>query len=415
MSTDGLKQRNPRKSSVEAPPLENGHPTHTVGQLHPQQAADYGLFMQLVRTLLLLTWFNCCVACIVTTQMLGAPLYLIKKSYWNSWIAMTKRSFGLAITALTEWSCPTPVRVSGDKSVQGQLGLLKDGRIKAEFPERLVLIANHQVYTDWLYLWWFSYTAGNHGSIYIILKESLKYIPILGQGMMSYGFIFMARKWLSDKPRLEHRLNKLKMKRPSSQSGAASFDPMWLLIFPEGTNLSRNTKRISDEYGKKQGIPPYNYQILPRSTGLFFCLQQLKGTVDWVYDCTIGYEGPPKGSFPDAYFTIRSTYLRGRPPKVVNLYWRRFAVSEIPLDDQKEFEAWLLKRWAEKDALLEQFYETGKFPPCERESGSNVNGVEYIESDVRLSHWSEAGKIFGLLMAVGFAVQFALKLWTGGH
>jgi len=33
------------------------------------------------------------------------------------------------------------------------------------------------------------------------------------------------------------------------------------------------------------------YTLLPRSTGLFFCLQQLQGTVEWVYDCTIAYEG----------------------------------------------------------------------------------------------------------------------------
>jgi 1-acyl-sn-glycerol-3-phosphate acyltransferase len=155
------------------------------------------------------------------------------------------------------------------------------------------MIANHQVYTDWIYLWWIAYSNSMHGHIFIILKESLKYIPILGQGMMFYGFIFMARKWLSDKPRLQHRLQKLKTQTIGSDSGAPKYDPMWLLIFPEGTNLSINTKRRSDAYGEKQSLPPLRHEILPRSTGLFFCLQQLRGTVDWVYDCTVGYEGPP--------------------------------------------------------------------------------------------------------------------------
>ena len=85
----------------------------------------------------------------------------------------------------------------------------------------------------------------------------------------------------------------LKTKHEGSKSEDPEYDPMWLLIFPEGTNLSVNTKRRSDAYGQKVGIPPFRHALLPRSTGLFFCLQQLKGTVDWVYDCTVAYEGPP--------------------------------------------------------------------------------------------------------------------------
>lgn len=249
--------------------------------------------MQLLRTLLLSTWFNCCCVCIVVTQLIGAPLYFISKNYYYAYMAWTKQCFGIVITALTEWACPTLVRVSGDKSIRGQLQLTKDGRLKTEFAERMVLIANHQVYTDWLYLWWIAYTNRMHGHIYIILKESLKYIPIIGQGMMFYGFIFMARKWLSDKPRLQHRLEKLKARHSGPMSGSQSLDPMWLLIYPEGTNLSVNTKIASDAYSRKQGLPQTKHVLLPRSTGLFFCLQQLKGTVDWLYDCTVGYEGPP--------------------------------------------------------------------------------------------------------------------------
>jgi 1-acyl-sn-glycerol-3-phosphate acyltransferase len=249
--------------------------------------------MQVLRSLLLATWFNCCCVVILMTQLIGCPLYIINKEYYYAWMASTKRSFGLVITALTEWGCPTYVRVSGDESIRGQVRIADDGRLKTTFPERLVMISNHQVYTDWIYLWWIAYSNMMHGHIFIILKESLKYIPIIGQGMTFYGFIFMARKWLSDKPRLQHRLEKLKTQHIGSDSGAPKYDPMWLLIFPEGTNLSINTKRRSDAYGAKNGFPPLRHQVLPRSTGLFFCLQQLRGTVEWVYDCTVGYEGPP--------------------------------------------------------------------------------------------------------------------------
>lgn len=253
----------------------------------------HGVPMQILRSLLLAAWFNCCCIVIFVTQLVGSPLYLINKDWYYSYMAYTKQNFGLVITALTDWGAPTLFRVSGDASVRGQLHVAEDGMLQTSFPERVVLIANHQVYTDWIYLWWVAYTNAMHGRIYIILKESLKYIPVVGQGMMFYGFVFMARKWLSDKPRLQHRLEKLKTRHAGSKSGHSQFDPMWLLIFPEGTNLSLNTKRRSDEYGQKQGYHPFKHEILPRSTGLFFCLQQLRGTVDWVYDSTIAYEGPP--------------------------------------------------------------------------------------------------------------------------
>jgi len=288
MDSPELRQRKP------APGLKGDNMVEKPqGSKDAEPRLKHGIPMQLLRSLLLATWFNCCCIIIFTTQLIGSPLYFINKDYYYSYMALTKQSFGLVITALTEWGCPTYVRVSGDESVRGQIHLCKDGRLKTQFPERLVLIANHQVYTDWIYLWWIAYTNQMHGRIFIILKESLKYIPIIGQGMTFYGFIFMARKWLSDKPRLQHRLEKLKTQTSGSESESPQYDPMWLLIFPEGTNLSPNTKRRSDEYGRKQGLPPLKHELLPRSTGLLFCLQQLKGTVNWVYDCSVAYEGPP--------------------------------------------------------------------------------------------------------------------------
>lgn len=122
-----------------------------------------------------------------------------------------------------------------------------------------------------------------HGFLYIILKESLKYIPVLGFGMQMYGFIFMARNWQKDKSRMMYRLSKLR------KSG----DPMWLLIFPEGTNASDNGRIASAKYAKKIGIEDFKHVLLPRTTGLQFCLDQLGDSVEWMYDCTVAYEGVP--------------------------------------------------------------------------------------------------------------------------
>jgi lysocardiolipin and lysophospholipid acyltransferase len=74
-------------------------------------------------------------------------------------------------------------------------------------------------------------------------------------------------------------------------SGANDLDPMWLLIFPEGTNLSFNGRRKSKAWSDKSGIPDMRHQLLPRKTGLLFCLDELADTVEWIYDCTVAYEG----------------------------------------------------------------------------------------------------------------------------
>ena len=184
--------------------------------------------------------------------------------------------------------------------------------------------------------------------------------------MQFYGFsksppvpclklVFMARKWEKDKSRLAHRL---------SQLAACKDDPMWLLIFPEGTNLSDNARPKSLEYAKKHDLEHPKHELLPRSTGLRFCLRNLKPSVHWLYDCTLAYEGVPEGDYPQDYYTLRSLYLEGNPPSGVHMHWRKFRIDTIPLgeDQKEEFEKWLSERWMEKDALLDHFYKHGQYP-----------------------------------------------------
>lgn len=132
-----------------------------------------------------------------------------------------------------------------------------------------------------------------HGHIYIILKDSLKYIPLIGTSMMLYGFIFLSRKWAKDKERFQYRLRKLSTNHGGPLSGTTTLDPMWLLIFPEGTNLSDNGRASSAKWAEKNGISDLRHAMLPRSTGLLYCLSELQKTTDWMYDCTVAYEGVP--------------------------------------------------------------------------------------------------------------------------
>lgn len=79
------------------------------------------------------------------TQLIGAPLYFVNKDMYYAYMAMTKRSFALVIIVMTRIWGRTTIRVSGDESVAGQIKKMPDGTVQFDFPERLVLIANHQV------------------------------------------------------------------------------------------------------------------------------------------------------------------------------------------------------------------------------------------------------------------------------
>lgn len=289
---------------------------------------------------------------------------------------------------MTQWWAPTVVRVSGDSTMRGQLLQGVDGSLLCDFPQRMILIANHQIYTDWLYLWWIGYTAGMHGRIYVVLKESLKRIPVIGWGMQFAQFIFLKRKWEQDKPHMAAHLQKFNNPK----------DPMWLMMFPEGTNLADSTREASKKWAEKNGIDDMRHMLLPRSTGLQFILQELRKTVDYVYDCTIAYEGVPRGEFAQDIFTVGASYFGGRPPKSVNMYWRRFRVSSIPLDDPKTFELWLRSRWIEKDKFIEDYLRTGRFPADQGTSkdskGETIRGAGHIEAEIKPKYWYEFLQVF---------------------
>ncbi|KAK3328035.1 acyltransferase-domain-containing protein [Cercophora scortea] len=416
-----LRQRTSHQATTHIPAADIPAPDFLAGaslkgpavqDAHPSGKEKHGRLTQWLRGLGLTLYFSICISAVHLTQLIGAPLYWINRDLYEAYMAMSKQSFGLLITTMTHWWGPTTIRISGDASVADQIRMTPDGLVEFAFPERMIMIANHQIYTDWLYLWWVGYANAPrmHGYLYIILKESLKYIPIIGPGMMLYGFIFMSRKMAVDQPRMAHRLRKLKQQH-IAPTGEKFFNPMWLLLFPEGTNASQNGRDKSAQWAAKIGVKDTEHMLLPRSSGIYFCLTELKGTVDYIYDCTVAYEGIPRGKFGEDCFSLSGTYFSGQPPKSVNFYWRRFRVADIPLDTQDAFDMWLRERWYEKDALMEQYTSTGRFPASPADAVTKGH-QGFLETEVRTRHRFEFLQIFTVLAAVGLVLNVVYKMWT---
>ena len=68
------------------------------------------------------------------------------------------------------------------------------------------------------------YLADLHASVIIMLKASLKWLPLIGPAMQMFRFVFMQKNWLLDRAPLALNLRRL------SEKAAKGLDPFVLLI-----------------------------------------------------------------------------------------------------------------------------------------------------------------------------------------
>lgn len=111
------------------------------------------------------------------------------------------------------------------------------------------------------------------------------------------------------------------------------------------------------------------------------------------------------------------------------MHWRRFKISEIPLDNDEAFSRWLKNRWTEKDYLLEHFYRHGSFPAGDPikamqaeaavQKVANGNGdatkkqvikpvnqtAKFITTEVKAGGWEEFLSIFAPITAAATALS----------
>lgn len=111
------------------------------------------------------------------------------------------------------------------------------------------------------------------------------------------------------------------------------------------------------------------------------------------------------GQYGQDIYTLQSSFFEGRPPKSVNMHWRRFRISNIPLHSDKAFEVWLRNRWKEKDHYLDYYQRHGAFPatdPWKAASPAEMQKIrpaKSIGAQVQSSSWGEFLAIFAPITA----------------
>ncbi|KAJ3187753.1 hypothetical protein HDU85_006146 [Gaertneriomyces sp. JEL0708] len=357
----------------------------------------------ITRTFLFVSIMDICAFAVNLIQYPGLLLRLISRTLYRRYIMFTQGLFGSLLVLLTYVFSPIEIVVTGEWKAL-------DNKSMA------VIMANHQIYSDWWWLWILAWHRNAHGCVKIILKQSLKYLPVFGWGMQMFEFIFLARKWAKDRVTMStilHRTLRDKL-------------PIWLVIFPEGTVITDDTKSKCLAYAKKMDISDRpNHVLIPKSTGLFFCLKNLQPDAKYLWDITIGYEGLTAEQTPYDVYSLSRVFFEKKGPKRVHMHLQSFRVDELPgfseaatmntKNDEKmdmteiearkdeerteEFTLWLRKRFLEKDQLMTDFYKTGELP-------NDGDEMLIIQARPRLAD----------VVALGFALAvttwFTITLWN---
>ncbi|KAL6504665.1 1-acyl-sn-glycerol-3-phosphate acyltransferase 4 [Orobanche hederae] len=220
------------------------------------------------------------------------------------------------------------------QSTEGVLVIFSGERIPVE--KRVLIVSNHRTEVDWMYLWNLALRKGCLGYIKYVLKSSLMKLPIFGWGFHVLEFIPVERKWEVDESIMRQMLSTFADQR----------DPLWLSVFPEGTDYTEQKCIKSQKFAIENGLPVLKNVLLPKTRGFISCLEILRDSLDAAYkdQCP---------SFMDNVF--------GVDPTEVHIHITRIPFNKIPLS-KNEAATWLMDEFVLKDKLLTDFILNGQFP-----------------------------------------------------
>lgn len=230
-------------------------------------------------------------------------------------------------------------------------GIFENLHAPPAFPatEDDILISNHQIYSDWVYLWSLMDVFGRAGDVKIIMKRSLRAVPVFGWAMRFFNFVFLRRKWEHDRAHFHKRLRTF---------GDSDFS-FCLIIFPEGTTLTKASLAKSHAFAQKSEARETQHVLLPRVLGVWEAIKglQMAERVDGIYDITVGYSGLAADDEPERVFTLPNLFYRGMAPKETHFHLTYIPIKEIPTENIEDFSQWLRDRFYRKDEMLKVFYE----------------------------------------------------------
>uniref|UniRef100_A0A4W5PPZ2 Lysocardiolipin acyltransferase 1 n=1 Tax=Hucho hucho TaxID=62062 RepID=A0A4W5PPZ2_9TELE len=191
-----------------------------------------------------------------------------------------------------------------------------------------VIIMNHRTRLDWMFLWCclLRYSYLRLEKIYLKVgtgnTHTHKHVHTHTSAWVTQCFIFIKRQWEEDHSHMENMLEYFCDIR----------EPLQLLLFPEGTDLTVMTAENND-------LPKLEYVLQHHTTGFTFIVDSLrKGkNLDAVHDITVAYpknipQTPPDPGVP-LEDPLPRVLLRGLHPPLPTCRTEHWAEREVRLSD----------------------------------------------------------------------------------
>jgi 1-acyl-sn-glycerol-3-phosphate acyltransferase len=259
-------------------------------------------------------------------QILGLVIYPFSKSAFRAY----QRGIAYAIWGWWGFAvqkiCGLEVVVSGDAITEH---------------ENAIVICNHQEMADIIVILCYAFNLGTVSRTTWMAKNVIRFVPGLGWGLAFLDTVFLKRNWARDEAGIKATFSKI----------IENKIPIWMTSFPEGTRISPEKIKKSQEFARKRNHAILKHVLSPRSLGFTATVAGLSGHISAVYSLTIGY----KGEIPGLAKIIRGDI------KQVLLHVRRIPISEVP-SEKHDGGLWLQNEFQLKDELLDYFYNHGTFP-----------------------------------------------------
>ncbi|XP_072394733.1 1-acyl-sn-glycerol-3-phosphate acyltransferase gamma-like [Diabrotica undecimpunctata] len=273
----------------------------------------------------------------VIVNVVQCILYLSLRPF-NKWL-YRKINWYLSYTIYSQLVC------LGDWWSQTEIIMYVDKTVFDKYfgKEHAYLVMNHTYEIDWLIGWMICERIHVLGNCKAYAKKVIQYIPVLGWAWKCSEFVFLERNFDKDREVINKQITEL----------AEHPDPIWLLLFPEGTRFTKKKHEASIEFAAKHNLPQLKYHLLPRTKGFIASLPSMKGKVPAIYNIEVAFrEDAP-------YKPTITTMLLGKPT-TAHIYFQRIPLEEVP-DNSEDQELFLRNMFIEKDKMKESFINTGDF------------------------------------------------------
>ncbi|KAI4464209.1 1-acylglycerol-3-phosphate acyltransferase-related [Holotrichia oblita] len=209
--------------------------------------------------------------------------------------------------------------------------------------EHAYCVMNHTYEIDWLIGWMTCDRIRMLGNCKAYAKKVIQYMPVLGWCWKFSEFVFLERSFEKDKEVIRRQVTEL----------AEHPDPMWLLLFPEGTRFTPKKHLASLEFAREKGLPELKHHLLPRTRGFIASLPSMKGKVPAIYDIELAFHEN------DPHEPTITGLLLGKSV-TAHMYMKRIPLEDVPETEEGQ-EEFLRQLFINKDKLRESFIKTGDF------------------------------------------------------